>query len=72
MTSLLYGIAVVFVFVAGCGLLGPTLVSATSSVSVVVGFLVFPFTIYAVYRIIKKWTTTVEGQTVINKFKETA
>ncbi len=72
MTTLLYGIAAVFVFVMGVGIVGPALISTTSTLSVIVGFIVFPFTIYAVWRILKMWSKTVDGQVVLNKIKELA
>jgi Zn-dependent protease with chaperone function len=72
MTTLLYGIAAVFVFVLGVGIFGPALISSASTLSVIVGFLVFPFTVYAVWRIGKMWAKTADGQMVINKIKELA
>lgn len=60
-THVLYAVLVIAIFAGGIGFVAPTLISSTSDLGVVLGFLIIPAVLVLEYWTIKSWLNKMKG-----------
>ena len=70
MATVIYGTIAVIIFILGFFFVGPTLIHQESIDAIIFGWLTFPITLKLEWLMFKFWKSTIEGQVVIEKFRQ--
>ena len=70
MFTTLIASTIVFLTIVTFGVVAPELVSASSNILVILGFVSIPSTLIAIGYLIKMWKDSDEGRYIINKIRD--